>query len=126
MIGRYDELFTTSNPRELAEESIKVIRLAWHDAIIEDPLTGHSLEQALLGLVSLPEQIFVYRDPISKAAWEEHGAITENRHSMIHLAIDDCTLAVIVDDPKDPQTASFLSSISQIASDIRQLRLEAA
>lgn len=80
----------------------------------------------MLGLAKMPEQVFIYRDVQSKASWEEQGAVPQNRHSMIHLALDATSLAVVVDDPNELQTASILESIDQIACDLRQLRFEVA
>jgi len=124
MIGRHDILFETSSPPELALEAIKVIRLTWSTAIIEDALTGDSLEQAMLGLAKTPEHIFIYRDTDVKKSWEVNGAVPENRNSMVHFVWDEKTLAVIVDDPNEKIMQDFLSSIGQIVSDISQLRLE--
>ena len=126
MIGRYDKLFEHSNPRELAIEAIKVIRSTWINAIIEDAFTGETLEQAMLGLAETPARIFVYCDKDAKHSWENNGAVPQNRNSMVDLALDETTLAVIVDEPGDETMQAFLSSIGQLSLDIHQLRLEAA
>lgn len=126
VIGRHDILFESSSPHELAIEAIKVIRATWDNAIIEDPLTGDSLEQAMLGLAETPDRLFVYRDAQAKQSWEANGAVPENRNSMVDLALDERTLAVIVDDPNEEAMQAFLSSIGLLASDISQLRLEPA
>ncbi len=126
MIGRYDELFFVSNPLELALAVIQLVRGNWPQAIVEDPLTGASLESAILGTAALPEQIFIYRDEAAKHSWELNGAIPANNHTMIHLAVDDHTLAVIVDDPQEAWTKQVLSSVSQKATDLSMLRMEAA
>ena len=126
MIGRHDILFATLNSGELAQEAVKLVRLSWTDAIVEDPLTGDSLDDAMLGLVEFPSRVFIYRNTDAKQSWEANGSIPENDHSMIDLAMDAETLAVIVDDPKEPEIANFLSSIGELVSDIGQLRLEAA
>lgn len=80
----------------------------------------------MLGLAETPDRIFVYRDAQAKQSWEANGAVPENRNSMVDLALDERTLAVIVDDPNEEAMQAFLSSIGQLASDISQLRLEPA
>ena len=125
MIGRYDKLFSVSNPLELALAVIPLVRGNWPQAIVEDPLTGESLESAIFGIAPLPEQIFIYRDEEAKHSWELHGAIPANNNTMIHLAVDDHMLAVIVDDPQEARTKQLLSSVAQIVLDICLLRQEA-
>ena len=55
MIGRYDVIFDIASPAEFAEQILQLVQVEWPDCIAENPLTGESLRQAMLGLAKMPE-----------------------------------------------------------------------
>ena len=118
MIGGIDIALPTRATRQQAMvASLRLIRLFWRDAVIEDAYTSEKFSIRVDAL--FPEALsdaFVYVNDEAARKWDELGAEPELANTMIQVSVCDQEVTIVVDDPDSGVIPKFLSSLRSILS----------
>ena len=115
MIGGIDIHLPTNAGISAIEVAVRAIRQFWRNATFENALTGKRYDFFLQIPFGNIEELFVYRDSAAADLWDEQGAVSCTRNSMIHLLYDEEEITLVVDE----QDASINRLVTAIASGLR-------
>jgi hypothetical protein len=122
MIGGCDVIIRTPLPSAVVEEVLKHIQIVWRDLIVEDAETGRIIPLGLA--MDIPQEFFVYQTSKAKAIWDEKGACSENKNSMLHLLVGLEELTLVLDDLADRSINQIVEVAMSVAREIANLRQE--
>jgi hypothetical protein len=127
MIGGHDICFRTDSSAQVTEGVIRIVRVSWQEAIVENAETGEILHRHALGVRELPTELFIYKDAIARNSWMAEGAIPENANLMVHIICGDDSMTVVVDEPNTAEMATLLAAVrDHVCQDIFWMRANAA
>ena len=126
MISGDDIIIKTQFPQELAEETVKMIRLEWKQLLIENADSGDLIAFGSLFYQPLPNEFFVYKDALAKESWDDQGACSQNANTMFHIILQDRQVTLVVDDPLSPACRNVIGTLKEFARELSFLRLEFA
>lgn len=111
MIGGTDIILNARNVQAAMDMAIRVIRLAWDQAVFEDADTGQTFRSySEIDLRARPE-ILVYRDQKAQSDWKEIGPDPSVEGTMIHLIGRRGELTIGLDDEPTPAILSIVDVI---------------
>ena len=126
MISGNDIVIRTQSPLELAEETVKLLRTAWKELLIENADSGDLVDFGIPFFQSLPNEFFVYENALAKQLWDDQGACSKNVNTMFHILLQDRQVTLVVDDPLSPVCRNLIEASKGFASDLSMGRMEFA
>jgi len=116
MIGGTDIVIPASGDAAALDDCIRMIQYYWPDARFENAITGEKYPSYVDIPFGLTEELFVYRDANSQAAWD---ADSDNSplNSMLYVLLSPDSVTVVVDDPDAHNMREMLQSIQSMLSD---------
>lgn len=119
MIGGADvTFFIRLPPPKALDAAVRAVRRFWKSAVFQSGTTGRLFPRyASISFSGLAE-ILVYRDQAAFDSWEQSGATSSNRDTMIHLLSSaDGQLTAVVDDEDSPVYRGLLQAIGDTLVD---------
>lgn len=105
------------HPAESLEVVARAAVFAWRNAVFEDAESGAAHD--CIGDVPFSgmRELFVFRDPQARAAWDSEGGTAENSNTMLHVLADSDSVTIVVDDAAEPAIAALLAAIASSLRD---------
>ncbi len=112
MIGGRDIVLEWSSDSATRRVLVQMLRSAWPEAYVEDARSsGAAVPIAGLDPETLPAEMFVYKNAVSRDTWDADGATDANADTMIHALVAMNTMTLVVDRAAGAESASIAESI---------------
>jgi hypothetical protein len=92
----------------------RVASRQWPDAVFVDAQRGHRFESFANAEFGSTDELLVFRDEASRAAWERDGFEAAHADAMIYAITGDDALTLVIADPSAGVLRTIIAELQQL------------